>query len=72
MDINVPAVEGAYSIYAWYCFLNGFKKLLWFLALGLLKPDTYSRSLWCRDCIYCAGRLRSDSCLGLALYWGGS
>ena len=42
------------------------------MSLGLLKPDTYSHSLWCRDCVYCAGRLRGDSCPGLALYWGGS
>ena len=70
MDVNVPAVEGAYGICAWYCSLNGLKELPWLLALGLLKPDPYGRSLWCRDCVYCADRLRGDSCPGLALYRG--
>ena len=45
MNINVPAVKGAYGVYVWYCSLNGLKKLPWFMALGLLKPDAYNYSL---------------------------
>ena len=42
------------------------------MALGLLEPDAYGRSLWCRDYVYRAGCLRSDGCPGLGLYWGDS
>jgi len=45
MNINVPAIEGVYSVYIWYYSLNSLKKLLWFISLGLLKPDTYNYSL---------------------------
>ena len=72
MDVYVPTIEGAYSVCAQYCSLDSLKKLPWFVTLGLLKPDTYGRSLWCRDCVYCAGRLRSDGCPSLTLYRGDS
>ena len=68
MNVYVSAVEGTYGVCAWYCSLDSLKKLPWFVALGLLKPDTYGRSLRRRDCVYCAGRLCSDGCPSLALY----
>ena len=68
MNIYISTVEGAYGVCAWYCSLDSLKELPWFVALGLLKPDTYGCPLWRRDYVYYIGRLRSDSCLGLALY----
>ena len=68
MDVYVPAIKGIYGVYTWYYPLDSLKKLPWFMALGLLKLNMYGRSLWCRNCVYCEGRLRSDGCPSLALY----